>query len=285
MNEPISDIDLNAYIDGELDARRRIDVEAYLENNPEIAARVMHDMRVRDEIILFMDSPAPVPVPKANKPAPEPQAVPTGEAQPRRLGWRSLWRRADAPAPRRARDRSASGKGRRAAAALCLIGFGWVGHATMEHLSVNPVAAAHAATHYITIAAQTHQQAQHSEISFKPFAEVAHSLFQRLHSPADPAAAVPLPELDIARAPDGLRTVAWDGGVAIQAAYHSSQNELITLFASEVDSFAVTEPQAERIGEVSVAYWQVGTTVYALCGERSEREILAHARDARMAWF
>lgn len=282
MNEPISDIDLNAYIDGELDARRRIEVEAYLESNPEIAARVMHDMRVRDEIGLFMASPAPAP--KAAEPSPDPQPVEMGEPQPRRLAWRTLWRRAVSSTPRRARDRVASGRGRRAAAALCLIGLGWAAHGTMEHLSVNPVAAAHAATHYITIAAQTHQQALHSEISFKPFAEVAHSLFQRLRS-QDPAVAVPLPELDIARAPDGLRTVSWDGGVAIQAAYRSGPNDLITLFASEVDSFAVTEPQTERIGDVSVAYWQVGTTVYALCGERSEREILAHARDARMAWF
>jgi hypothetical protein len=47
----------------------------------------------------------------------------------------------------------------------------------------------------------------------------------------------------------------------------------------------VTEPQTERIGEVSVAYWQIGTTVYALCGDQPESEILAHARDARLAWF
>ena len=58
MNEPISDIDLNAYVDGELDAQRRIEVEAYLEANPDEAARVMHDMRVRDEIRLFIAGPA-----------------------------------------------------------------------------------------------------------------------------------------------------------------------------------------------------------------------------------
>ncbi|MFC5353372.1 hypothetical protein [Azospirillum himalayense] len=291
MNEPISDIDLNAYVDGELDAQRRIEVEAYLEANPEEAARVMHDMRVRDEIRLFMAGPA---VEKAQPELAVPESVATpaqpavgaGAPLPRRKQWGALWRRPAAELMNRARARAAngSGRGRRAVAALCLVGLGWTAHSAVSSLSVNPVATAHAATHYITIAAQTHQQALHSGIDFKPFADAAQSLVNRL-APANPEVAVPIPQLDIGQAPDGLRTVAWDGGVAVQAAYRHGGSELITLFASEVDRFAVTEPQAERIGNVSVAYWQVGTTVYALCGEQPENEILAHARDARMAWF
>lgn len=291
MNEPISDIDLNAYVDGELDAQRRIEVEAYLEANPEEAARVMHDMRVRDEIRLFMAGPA---VEKAQPELAVPESVATpaqpavgaGAPLPRRKQWGALWRRPAAELMNRARARAAngSGRGRRAVAALCLVGLGWTAHSAVSSLSVNPVATAHAATHYITIAAQTHQQALHSGIDFKPFADAAQSMVNRL-APANPEVAVPIPQLDIGQAPDGLRTVAWDGGVAVQAAYRHGGSELITLFASEVDRFAVTEPQAERIGNVSVAYWQVGTTVYALCGEQPENEILAHARDARMAWF
>ncbi|TWA85653.1 anti-sigma factor RsiW [Azospirillum brasilense] len=295
MNEPISDIDLNAYVDGELDAQRRIEVEAYLEANPEEAARVMHDMRVRDEIRLFIAGPA-VEKAEPEMAAPEPVASPApaaaqpavgaGAPLPRRKQWGALWRRPAAELMNRARARAAngSGRGRRAVAALCLVGLGWTAHSAVSSLSVNPVATAHAATHYITIAAQTHQQALHSGIDFKPFADAAQSLVNRL-APANPEVAVPIPQLDIGQAPDGLRTVAWDGGVAVQAAYRHGGSQLITLFASEVDRFAVTEPQAERIGNVSVAYWQVGTTVYALCGEQSEKEILAHARDARMAWF
>ncbi|WP_448203782.1 anti-sigma factor family protein [Azospirillum sp. sgz302134] len=281
ISGPISDIDLNAYVDGELDAARRIEVEAYLASHPEAAARVMHDMRLRNEISLFMTEAAPVQ-PTAAAEAPSP-----GPPHARRTGWRRPIGATIGAMVDRARGRAGAGSSvgrRRAVAALCLIGIGWVLHGTAESVSVNPVAAAHAATHYITVAAQTHQQAQHSEISFKPFADAAHSLFKRLNS-HNPEVTVPLPELDIARVPDGLRTVSWDGGIAVQAAYHAGREGLITLFASEVDHFAVTAPQAERIGDVAVAYWQVGNTVYALCGERSESEILAHARDARMAWF
>ncbi|MDQ2102324.1 anti-sigma factor family protein, partial [Azospirillum isscasi] len=114
MNEPISDIDLNAYVDGELDAQRRIEVEAWLEANPEDAARVMHDMRVRDEIRLFMDGPAleraapemAAPEPAASAPA-QP-AVASGAPLPRRRQWGALWRRPAAELLNRARAPAAS---------------------------------------------------------------------------------------------------------------------------------------------------------------------------------
>ncbi len=298
MNEDISEIDLNAYVDGELDPRRRIEVEAYLETHPEAAARVMHDMRVRDEIRLFMTEPAMVepaivePVAAApsalpeDAAAPAPQPLPMDMPHPRRplrsssmktLIGKSLVGRTGG------RARAAVGRGRRTVAALCLLGLGWVAHGAVMAINVNPVSAAHAATHYLMVAAEAHQQAVRDEASFRPFAS-GQSPQAPLMAP-DPAASVSLPDLDGTASPYGLRTVAWDGGVAVQAAYRSGRSDLITLFASEVERFAVTAPQTERIGGVSVAYWQVGTTVYALCGALPESEILAHARDARMGWF
>ncbi|MGY0710017.1 anti-sigma factor family protein, partial [Azospirillum argentinense] len=121
MNEPISDIDLNAYVDGELDAQRRIEVEAYLEANPDEAARVMHDMRVRDEIRLFIAGPA-VEKAEPEMAAPEPVASPApaaaqpavgaGAPLPRRKQWGALWRRPAAELMNRARARAANGSGR-----------------------------------------------------------------------------------------------------------------------------------------------------------------------------
>ncbi|MBP2316289.1 anti-sigma factor family protein [Azospirillum soli] len=300
MNEDISDIDLNAYIDGELDPRRRIEVEAYLETHPEAAARVMHDMRVRNEIRLFMTEPvmvepaatAPSALPNSAVPeeapeAPAPQPLPMDMPHPRRpmrspsmksLVGKSLIGRTGG------RARAVVGRGRRTVAALCLLGLGWVAHGAVMAINVNPVSAAHAATHYLMVAAEAHQQAVRDDTSFRPFAAAGHSPLAPLMA-QDPAASVSLPDLDRTASPYGLRTVAWDGGVAVQAAYRSGRADLITLFASEVERFAVTAPQTERIGGVSVAYWQVGTTVYALCGALPESEILAHARDARMGWF
>ena len=54
MSEPIGESDLLAYVDGELDTSARIAVEAHLREHPEVAARVLDDLRLRDEVRLFL---------------------------------------------------------------------------------------------------------------------------------------------------------------------------------------------------------------------------------------
>jgi anti-sigma factor RsiW len=56
-NDPILESDLNAYVDDQLDVGRRIEVEAYLSENPVVAAQVMADLRVRDELRLALAGP------------------------------------------------------------------------------------------------------------------------------------------------------------------------------------------------------------------------------------
>ncbi|RUY51278.1 anti-sigma factor, partial [Mesorhizobium sp. M7A.F.Ca.CA.001.13.2.1] len=48
--DPVTDIDLDAYVDDQIDVTRRIEVEAFLSARPEAAARVMSDLRTRDEL-------------------------------------------------------------------------------------------------------------------------------------------------------------------------------------------------------------------------------------------
>ncbi|TIX79135.1 MAG: anti-sigma factor, partial [Mesorhizobium sp.] len=48
--DPVTDADLDAYVDDQLDVARRIEVEAFLSARPEAAARVMSDLRTRDEL-------------------------------------------------------------------------------------------------------------------------------------------------------------------------------------------------------------------------------------------
>ncbi len=50
-NEPISQYDLHAYVDDQLDAARRIAVEDYLARHPKRAAEVMADLRSRAKVI------------------------------------------------------------------------------------------------------------------------------------------------------------------------------------------------------------------------------------------
>ena len=61
MAEPVTDADLQAYIDDQLDTPGRIEVERWLQDHPASAAEVMEGLRLRDEVRLFLgaDSPAP----------------------------------------------------------------------------------------------------------------------------------------------------------------------------------------------------------------------------------
>ena len=52
--DPIIDTDLDAYVDGELDVARRIQVEAYLSENPAMAAKVMADLSLKGELRLAL---------------------------------------------------------------------------------------------------------------------------------------------------------------------------------------------------------------------------------------
>jgi anti-sigma factor RsiW len=53
----ISEAELNAYIDDQLDAAGRIEVEDYLAANPDVAARVMADLSMRDALRLTAAKP------------------------------------------------------------------------------------------------------------------------------------------------------------------------------------------------------------------------------------
>lgn len=61
--KPISEDDLHAYVDGLLDEARRIEVSAYLEQHPDISARVAHYGQQRAAIRAALDPVANEPVP------------------------------------------------------------------------------------------------------------------------------------------------------------------------------------------------------------------------------
>ena len=52
MTDPITEVDLHAFIDDQLLPERRLDVEDHLARHPEVAARVMADLRARDALKL-----------------------------------------------------------------------------------------------------------------------------------------------------------------------------------------------------------------------------------------
>jgi hypothetical protein len=67
--DPVTDADLDAYVDDQLDVARRIEVEAFLSVRPETAARVMSDLRTCDELRLALAGSNGVARPATNDPA------------------------------------------------------------------------------------------------------------------------------------------------------------------------------------------------------------------------
>jgi anti-sigma factor RsiW len=61
MSDPITEADLLAYVDDQLDVARRIEVEDYLAGNPAKAAEVMADLKDRDALRLAFSSPPTAP--------------------------------------------------------------------------------------------------------------------------------------------------------------------------------------------------------------------------------
>src|SRR5919202_1224225 len=104
MIDPITETDIHAFIDGQLDTARRMEVEDYLAGRPEVAVRVMADMRARDALVLaFGAGPAPRP--------PE-RVMDAARRLERGLVWRRIGLRLQ-----------------RAAAVVFLVGVGWFAHA------------------------------------------------------------------------------------------------------------------------------------------------------------
>jgi anti-sigma factor RsiW len=64
MPKPVAESDLHAFVDGQLDAARRLEVELYLTATPGLAALAQLDMRAKDLLRLafsgLKESPSPI---------------------------------------------------------------------------------------------------------------------------------------------------------------------------------------------------------------------------------
>ena len=82
MTDRPTDMEIDAYIDGELDAERRFVVETHLSRRPDLAARVMGDLSIRNALRMLAHDRRPVPAGLADM---------AGRlARPQKSRWRGL---------------------------------------------------------------------------------------------------------------------------------------------------------------------------------------------------
>ncbi|GLK76763.1 transcriptional regulator, anti-sigma factor [Methylopila jiangsuensis] len=250
--EPILDAEIDAYVDGQMDLDRRIEIEALLARNPPLASRVMDALRLRDELrAAFGGEPEIPPAPLVRK---------RTERLARRLqGSRS-------------RTRMVVGLKRAAAAAL-LVGAGWAANAALGPLLIGTVFAYPQAPAYVSDAVMSHRTAL---LRAGMRSQVETPEFDRDEVRAATAIVVPkLPRdwkvLDAQVFPSKY-------GPSLQMAIETPDLGLISFYAVRPGVFDMEAPVVRAMEGAQAAYWQVADVAYTLVAQHRGEELLARAQ-------
>lgn len=231
--EPVTEQELDAYVDDQLPATRRIAVEAYLSGQPALAMRVMADLRIRDELRLALADPG-----RHRRPE-------TAEAA-RRLA-------------RGLRRGILVDRVRKAAVIALFLGAGWLAHAEFGALTVGDVVASPTPPDYVAAAVMAHRTVQlRAEMASQP--EVSTFDPQEIRA----ATAVVLPELPADWQVRDVQVFPSAYGPSVEMALVSPELGATSLFAVRPGAFDVVAPTVTQEGDLSAAHWQVGDVAYAL---------------------
>ncbi len=249
----IGDADLNAYVDGELDGERRIEVELYLAANPAVAARVHDYLLQRESLRQGMELLA------GRTPA-------------------SLEGLSGRLCDRLQRDRGLRRLGPLAAAVLLAVG-GWTaaswlqgGHHRAASAAV-PGFAGEAAEAHSTAMALNSLQSSVSPADHKAMADV---LARRIGGMT-----VDLPAVDAGLTLVRATVVPWSDGPALQFVYREPDGEWLTLFVAGGSPAEDSGLHSVEQDGLLLVYWRSGSLAYTVTGSKTDGDLLAVAR--RMA--
>jgi len=252
---PVSNADLHAYVDGELDESRRLDIEAYMAGNPEAAEQVRHYQQLNQNLHRLFD-------PVLNEPVPA-TLVPVRNGSRRSSGWS---RPAQAAA---------------LAAVMLVSGLsGW-----LLHSRTNPAESSAALVNLVQPAAFAHvvystDDNYPVEIQAAQQDMLSDWLSERMHT------SIKAPDLgglgfDLV----GGRLLPSTDRMAAQFMYQNTGGERITLYVRRVAwenqqaAFQYQEAQG-----VNVFYWIDGPMGYALSGDLDKKRLIAIAEAAQDAF-
>lgn len=233
LRDPITDADLDAYVDDQLEVSRRIEVEAHLSTRPAIAARVMADLRSRDELRLALAEPAV-------------RARPATTEAARRLE-RGL-----------ARGRIV-GVLRRAASIIALVGAGWLAHAAVTPMSVTEVVASTPPPAYVEEAVQAHRTSLvRAGMTSQP--EAPDYDAEELRA----ATAIAMPVLPTGWRVMDVQVYPSRYGPSVEMAIETEALGALSLFAVRPGTFDVVPTTVVALSDATAAYFQIGDVAYAL---------------------
>lgn len=239
-NNPITEIDLHAYVDGQLPATRHAEIEAWLAVHPEEAAR-LHAYRaqkhaLRERFAAVLDEPLPEPL----------RTLATAPALTIRNSWLPRW----------SLQRMAAG------VAIAMVSglTGWLAHDQYRpaelRAQVTPLPRQAAVAHAVF----SPDVRRPVEISAEHEDQLVTWLSKRLGTPVHP------PKLgQIGFELIGGRLLPGNSGPVAQFMYHDASGQRLTLYVSTEN--ATNRDTAFRFaqeGPVNVFYWVDGKFGYAL---------------------
>jgi anti-sigma factor RsiW len=238
-------VDLCAFVDGQLDPARCVEVEDYLSRHPQEAAAVMADMRSRDALRL------------ASRDGGQPRAdlLALARQLDRRFGIRRL--RALLP--------------KISFTALILISI-WLG--SDEILDAIAPSSQAAVPNFADEALATHDTAR-----------LRHSMNSEIKSPRiDEDAIRDATQISFPQPSPGWRIldsrlVPSDTGTGLEISFDHGAGAPLTFFAVRTPDKAPLEPKAVAVGDDAVAYWRRGSFGYALTGSLPLAELSRLAED------
>lgn len=266
------DADLHLYMDGEMDAARRIAFEAHLAANPALAAKLHDYLHQREMLKLGLDMMAAAP----------PRAT---ESLVGRLGRRLHL------------DRATRRLAPLAAAVLLMTG-GWSLAVWVRAEQTGPELA-------LTQQALPQGALPHEAEEMPAFAgeaaqahskAVALTTLQSAAVPADIALVLALAQSQPGRA-GGMTVelpavdpnltlvrasfVPWNHGAALQFVYREADGELLTLFVAAGDTTLDGALHTAERDSLRLVYWRAGMVAYTVTGSKADGDLMSVAK--RMA--
>ncbi|WP_255032238.1 anti-sigma factor family protein [Bordetella genomosp. 1] len=253
---PITDLDLDAYVDDQLDPLRRIEVEEFLSHNPEQAMRVMADLQVRDALRCTLPPPADTPM-RCERTALDLQQGLD------RLAWVERLRYI--------------------AVAAVLLAIGWAGH--MAYGAWHPdmrMAVAQNVPTFVEDALIAHRTAQmRASMASQP---------RVTHLDADEilrATGIRLPALPRDWRVRDVQVFPSRSGPGVEVALEAGGLGVLSIFAGRAtDGEADQAPVVSRVteaGVAGVAYWQQGRWAYAVTTDQPQTDLAQVAGQLSLA--
>ena len=233
--DPIIDTDLDAYVDGELDVARRIQVESYLSEHPAIAAKVMADLSMKGELRLALAGESAFGHPETRDAA---------RRLERGLSYGRIFHSMQ-----------------RIAAIGVLIAAGWVAHNSFGAFSATEVAASVPAPAYVEDAVRAYQTAA--------LRQSMPSQTSTIYNADDirAATAIVMPELPGDWKVADVQIFPSEFGPSVEMAIEETNGKRLSLFAVRPGAFEVQPVSHLALEKTEAAYWQIGEVAYALIAD------------------